>query len=189
MQGAQPRKIACAECGTWCALRYGMVIDLEADLRVRILVSANRIRRRLELRADALGLTLSDLTALHVLLHARGEHISPAELARRMGVSRQRASVVAQRLERLQFAQALRISGGSRFKSMQLTAEGAAAYFAITSDPDSPQAAPLTREEALSLYPLLDRLDVQARRTRRRIRGFAREGVPWLDTFAGEGVP
>jgi DNA-binding MarR family transcriptional regulator len=144
------------------------LIDLEADLRFRILISAQRMRRSLEVAARVLALTSVDLATLHVLLHARDENLFPAALARRLGVSRSMATIIVRRLGALGFAEVARDHwcGG---KSVHLTQAGYEAY-ALACDLVSD--ATLTREEALSLYPLLDRIErpltVPAPRTRAR---------------------
>jgi DNA-binding MarR family transcriptional regulator len=132
-------------------------VDLEADLRIRIIVSAQRMRRSLERRARALGLTLSGIAALHVLLHARDEDVSPADLGRRLGVSRSMASLLADRLESEGYVEVVRDGWTPRFKSIHLTPDGYAAYSYVTT---ALAESGLTRDEALAAYPLLDRIEL-----------------------------
>lgn len=131
------------------------VIDLEADLRFRILICAQRMRRSLDVAARVLSLTSADVATLHVLLHARDEALYPAALARRLGVSRSMATIIVRRLEAVGFAEVVR-DKWTGAKSVHLTQAGYEAYAVacnLVSD------ATLTREEALSLYLLLERIE------------------------------
>lgn len=131
------------------------VITLAADLRFRIHVSAQRMRRGLELGAQRIGVPLTDLAALHVLLHARDEDLSPAAFSRRLGLSPPMASLVSARLQTMGFVDVVRdpLMGS---KTVHLSAAGYEAYAAAcAATPD----AELTREEALALYPTLDRIE------------------------------
>lgn len=144
------------------------IIDLEADLRFRIHISAQRMRRCLERRAQVVGLTLTDLAALHVLLHARDEDLSPAAFARRLGLSPPMASLISARLQKRGFVDVVR-DGFTGGRTVHLTPDGYEAYASACS---AAFDAELTRDEALALYPTLDRIEgpATAPPPRRRFR-------------------